>query len=213
MSDRPQITLTLLNQDAPSEHDRQQLSGYCFRPDEKDTLLKAKDEDCAIYELWRTDIGGVYIANITKDFNPNSDVTMEGASLLAYFLTSEISLPEHGGWIRVIYSSTDELTFEENTKLDDIPNHKFLIAWLAAGNVFIPDLPDNFERWLVAIGVPLNKRIAIMNTVSLRGVDIKLFDAAADHRMQQIKDPTELRKVRRTLQHRRDRIRGLKMRK
>lgn len=206
MSDRQHITLTLLKQDAPWEHDRQQLSGYFFRPDEKDTLLKARDEDCSIYELWRTDIGGVYIANITKDFNPNSDVTMEGASLLGYFLTSEISLPEHGGWIRVIYSSTDELTFEENTKIDNIPNHAFLVAWLAAGNVFTPELPDNFERWLVAIGVPLNKRIAIMNMVSLRGVYIKLFDAAADHHMQQIKDAASLKKVRRTLQHRRDRI-------
>ena len=99
---------------------------------------------------------------------------------------------------------------DPNTKVADIPNHMFLMAWLAAGNEFTPYVPNNFERWLVAIGVPLNKRIAIMNMVSLRGVDIRLFDAAADRHMQQIKDPTERKKVRRTLQHRRDWIKELK---
>lgn len=206
------------------------IDGYLFNPSESDRLYAyfleevKKDDRSYVYEMWKAyDAAGghVYLANTDPDFNPQTTILRDKGhtQLLGYFLT-RTSLEEKGyiasdgGWIKVASSHpihpVADNEDDSNTKIDDIPNHKFLMAWLAAGNVFIPDIPNNFERWLVAIGVPMNKRIAIMNMVSLRGVDIKLFDAAADRHMQQIKDPTERRKVRRTLQHRRDRIRGLK---
>ncbi len=205
------------------------IDGYLFNPSERDQLYadfleKVEKDRSYVYEMWKAcDAAGgrVYIANTDPDFNPQTTFLCDRGhtQILGYFLT-ETSLEEkgyiaqNGGWIEVAASHPVANNEDDsNTKIDDIPNHMFLIAWLAAGNVFIPDLPNNFERWLVAIGVPFNKRIAIMNTVSLRGVDIRLFDAAADRHMQQIKDPSERRKVRRTLQHRRDWISELKERK
>lgn len=209
------------------------IDGYLFNPSERDQLhayfLEEIEKDTTyVYEMWKAcDAAGgrVYLANTDPVFNPQTTFLRDKGhtQILGYFLTGT-SLEEKGyiapsgGWIEIasshtIHPVTDDDEDNSSTKIDDIPNHMFLIAWLAAGNVFIPDLPNNFERWLVAIGVPLNKRIEIMNTVSLRGVDIRLFDAAADHHMQQIKDPTARKKVRRTLQCRRDWIRELKERK
>lgn len=208
------------------------IDGYLFNPSEREKLhayyLEEVEKNTShVYEMWKAcDAAGgrVYLANTDPDFNPQTTILCDKGhtQILGYFLTWT-SLEEKGyivpsgGWIEVASSypidPVADNEIDPNTKVADIPNHMFLMAWLAAGNVFIPDLPNNFERWLVAIGVPLNKRIAIMNMFSLRGVDIRLFDAAADRHMQQIKDPAERRKVRRTLQHRRDRIRGLKERK
>lgn len=209
--------------------DFETIDGYLFNPSEKDQLyaycLEEVEKDTSyVYEMWKAcdAVGGhVYLANTDPDFNPQTTILCDKGhtQILGYFLT-RTSLEEKGyitqsgGWIEVVSSHTvAENEDDSNTKIADMPNHMFLMAWLAAGNVFIPDLPNNFERWLEAIGVPLNKRIVIMNTVSLRGVDIRLFDAAADRHMQQIKDPTERRKVRRTLQRRRDWIIELKERK
>jgi len=209
------------------------IDGYLFDPSERDQLYAYCLEDVLkdtshVYEMWKAcdALGGrAYLANTDPDFNPQTTILCDKGhtQILGYFLTGT-SLEEKGyiapsgGWIAIasshpVHPVADNNEDDSNTKIDDIPNHMFLIAWLAAGNVFIPDLPSNFERWLIAIGVPLNKRVAIMNTVSLRGVDIKLFDTAADHHMQQIKDPTERKKVRRTLQQRRDWIKELKERK
>lgn len=209
------------------------IDGYLFNPSEREKLYAyfleevEKDNRSYVYEMWKAcDAAGgrVYLANTDPDFNPQTTFLRDKGhtQLLGYFLTGT-SLEEKGyiasdgGWIEVASSHpihpVADNEDDSNTKIADIPNHMFLMAWLAAGNVFMPDLPNNFERWLEAIGVPLNKRIAIMNMVSLRGVDIKLFDAAADRHMQQIKDPAERRKVRRTLQHRRDWIKELKERK
>lgn len=205
------------------------IDGYLFNPSERDQLYAYCLEEVAkdtshVYEMWKAcDAAGgrAYLANTDPDFNPQTTILCDKGhtQILGYFLT-RTSLEEKGyiapsgGWIAVASSHpVADNEDNSNTKIADIPNHMFLMAWLAAGNVFTPDLPNNFERWLEAIGVPSNKRIAIMNTVSLRGVDIRLFDAAADRHMQQIKDPTARRKVRRTLQHRRDLIRELKERK
>ena len=205
------------------------IDGDLFNPSEREKLYayfleEVEKNTSYVYEMWKAcDAAGgrVYLANTDPDFHPQTTILRDKGhtQILGYFLTGT-SLEEKGyiapsgGWIEVASSHPIYLVADNeddsSTKIADIPNHMFLMAWLAAGNVFTPDLPNNFERWLVAIGVPMNKRIAIMNMVSLRGVDIKLFDTAADRHMQQIKDPTERRKVRRTLQHRRDRIIGLK---
>lgn len=176
------------------------IDGYLFNPSERDQLyaycLEEVSKDAShVYEMWKAcdALGGrVYLANTDPDFNPQTTILCDKGhtQILGYFLTGT-SLEEKGyiapsgGWIAVASSHPIHPAAEDdsNTGIEDLPDHMFLTSWLAAGNTFMPSLPDNFERWLIELGLSVNKRIRIINSVSLRGADVKLFDSALKHHL------------------------------
>ena len=171
------------------------LKGYLFKPSEKDQLstvfLAGFTNDDHIYEVWKdwTPGGHVYLANTDPVFNPQTTFLRDKGhtQLLGYFLT-ETSLEEKGylessgGWTEI--DSSHPIIDIIDSKIDDIPDHMFLTSWLAAGNVFTVGQTARFGKWLAELGLSLNKRIRIMNSVSFRGVDLELFDSALKYHLE-----------------------------
>jgi hypothetical protein len=181
------------------------IDGYLFNPSERDQLhayfLEEVEKDTTyVYEMWKAcdALGGrVYLANTDPVFNPQTTIICDKGhtQILGYFLTGA-SLEEKGyiepsgGWIEVVSSHPIPPVVNDEddsiTSLEDLPDHMFLTSWLAAGNVFMPSLPDNFEKWLIELGLSLEKHTRIMNLVTLRGADVELFDSALKHHLAEI---------------------------
>lgn len=169
------------------------VQGYLFDPSEKEVLLN-EHASFNVYQILKAvpAVGGhYYLANSDKDFNPKTTFLHDKghSQLIAYFLTDtclekEYGLQESGDRIIIGNTKIFDPDFEAHQTIDDIPDYMFLTSWLAAGNVFMPGMPDNFEKWLNELGVSLDKRIRIMNFVSLRGVELELFDSALKHHLK-----------------------------
>ena len=186
---RTLITLIIQDRQEPWRKNELHVQGYMFKPDEKDDLLKEKSEESSVYEVWQTCFAGhFYLANTDKEFNPKTEILLDKghADLYGYFMTEThleniCNMKETGDWVRIV---NVDMFDPEYVKFDDLPDHMFLTSWLAAGNVFTPSMPDRFEKWLVELGLSLNKRISIMNSVSLRGADKELFDSALKYHLE-----------------------------
>ena len=121
-------------------------------------------------------------------------------------------------WLKIIRydvmnMQVNEISEHVDVDIDALPNETFIISWLAAGNMLIPELTNHdFEKWLNELGVSINKKISIMRSISLRAANIELFNSALKHHLDGLNDK-ERNRVREHFNKIREHIKNMKMRK
>ena len=174
------------------------VKGYIYGVDQRREIIEglehATEPKSHVYVILQSLVSVecvLFVANTDDEFNPKTTCGIDkGHSLLVgYFVTDESLEGENildatGDWIRIhSMEPVSDLIRKAHRPIDQLPNYMFITSWLAAGNLLTPGFAIEFNKWLKSIGVSMNKEISIMSDISLRAVDIDLFNSALKHHL------------------------------
>lgn len=198
------------------------LEGMFMQTGYEDAVKAAKEaSNCNVYTILKTYPNWDWQLTNQGDMNPNARYAIDkGVSQIIGYLIHKSPLNPLDAfgdtpfWLKIIRYEVMNMQvneISEHVDIDALPNETFIISWLAAGNMLIPELTNNdFEKWLNEAGVSINKRISIMRSISLRSANIELFDSALKHHLDGLNDK-ERNRVLKHFNNIREHIKKMKM--